>query len=223
VETSVVSRFLKPLLKRRQLIVSGVQYRLMVGNFLYLVAVVLIFVATIFVPLLSSTGGKEAAQQMLALHGQLWIGVPVILLLCLAHSLVVSHRIAGPLYRLSQILRALAGGDLTPSVRIRRGDYLWDEARVLDEMVGALARKVGAIRETYHEAQATLPRLVEAISRHDREDSVVLTGKLTAQLDFLGREIAAFKLPPRQGEPSRAPIAAVPHEVRDAPTSLTPA
>ncbi len=221
----VLGRILKLLLKRRQVIVSGVQYRLMLTNFLSLVAIVLIFVPAIFVPQLVAPPdpaqlqppAQEAARQLP--YAQLWIAVPVIFLLCLAHSLVVSHRVAGPLHRLCRIVRLLADGDLTPAVRIRRGDYLWDEARALDEMIGKLSHRVGAIRDTYDEAAATLPRLVEAVGSHDRRDSVVLAGKLAAQLDFLGREIAAFKLPPRQAAPAAPGIAPVPREIRDAPTS----
>lgn len=211
------------LLKRRQVLVGGLQYRFLVRNLFYLIAMALVFVPTILLPLVMTLDDTtmppeqrdEAARRILALYGYIWVGIPVVLVLCMAHSLLVSHRVAGPLYRFNCIFRSVAAGDLSMSVRIRRGDYLWDEARSMDEMIGSLARKIRAIRERHDEATTTLPLLMEALARGERTDSVVLGGRLTSQLDDLGRQVRQFKLPLAEPGDPRHDLSRVPSAARD--------
>ena len=215
--------FLGKIFKRRQMIVSALQCRLLVGNFVYLIALFLILAPAFLLPLilavenpaLSGVEREEAASRILTLQALVWIGAPLVLALCLAHSLIVSHRIAGPLFRLNRMFKSLGDGDLSMSVRIRRKDYLWDEARSLDEMVGGLARKVQTAKESCQEASTTLPDLIDAVGRGDRHDSVVLAGRLGAQLEFLGRQLGEFKLPETDAVDTDPVVLALQEEMRD--------
>lgn len=221
-------RFFKSIFKKRQLIVSHMQYKLMVGNFLYLLAMVLVFVTGIIVPLaltlddpsLSETQREETSRQVLALHGQLGIAVPLILALCVLHSLFVSHRIAGPLYRFIRIFKAVGEGDLSKPVRVRRGDYVSQEASGVDEMVSSLAGRIRSIRKSYEEVGSTLPRLIDALGRGDRRDSEVLVGQMGTRLDELGLQIRAFKLPESDVE-TRPSLPEVPAPARDSAPTVT--
>lgn len=211
------------------MIVGGLQYRFLLRNLFYLIAMSLVFVPTILLPLVMTLDDTtmppaqrdEAARRILALYGHIWIGIPIVLVLCLAHSLLVSHRVAGPLYRFKRIFQSLAAGDLSMSVRIRRGDYLWDEARSMDEMIGSLARKIRAIRERQEEAGSMLPLLMDAVARGDRTDSIVLGGRLASQLDDLGRQVRQFKLPRAEpGEPQHS-LPPVPSAARDSQAKVS--
>jgi methyl-accepting chemotaxis protein len=82
------------------------------------------------------------AEQFLALHERVWPSLLVVLLLFGFHSLLVSHRFAGPLLRFRRTFEAVAAGDLTPRVQLRRHDYLKPEAEVLDRMVSDLRQRV---------------------------------------------------------------------------------
>jgi len=213
---------LKSMLRPRRMIVSGLQVRLIVGNFLVLAALLLILVPALFLPLVLTLDDPtlpvarrgEAARQILALQAQAWIGIPLILALCLAHSLIVTHRVAGPLFRFNRIFGSVARGDLSGTVRIRKADYLGEEARSASEMVVALATRIRGIRDGCDDAAATLPRLKEAAAQGDREDFAAAYGRLEVQLDQLGRRVREFTLP-ESGTPAEPPLERVPDEQRD--------
>jgi methyl-accepting chemotaxis protein len=59
------------------------------------------------------------------------------------YFILLSHRVAGPAYRLKKVLEALQGGDTTARANLRRGDYLKDVAA----QVNRLAEDLGARRE----------------------------------------------------------------------------
>ena len=59
----------------------------------------------------------------------------------LAVALYVSHRIAGPLYRIEKEIALIKGGDLTRHFSIRQKDQLQTLARHLDEMTQALEER----------------------------------------------------------------------------------
>jgi methyl-accepting chemotaxis protein len=184
----------------RRIIVNTFQYRLLAGNLLYLSSVVLVFFIVLFAPVVAILADgsvppaqrEVAAHQFLVLHERVWFALPALITLCIFHSIVVSHRIAGPLHRFKQILSRLAGGDLSMNVTVRQHDYLRQEAEVMAETVSRLNERVRAIREGHRQASATLPLLMHAVGRGENEDSAVLAGKLGTQLDALGQQIRQF-------------------------------
>ena len=133
---------------KRRVLVGDLQYRLVAGNLLYLGFVVFAIAAALFGPLVVLLGDRSAtvvqrevaAHQMLALHERVWFAIPVIIALCLLHSVVVSHRIAGPLLRFQQVFHDLAQGDLSQNVTVRRNDYLHAEAAMIADMVRNIHR-----------------------------------------------------------------------------------
>jgi methyl-accepting chemotaxis protein len=122
--------------------------------------------------------------------------------LCLFHSVLVSHRVAGPLFRFKRILADVARGDLSMNIRVRRHDYLRDEAASMDEMVRAMRERVRAIEEAHRRANATLPELLSAIRQGGSADVAVLAARLGAELHLLGAQVHEFRLPGRRGTPA---------------------
>lgn len=53
-------------------------------------------------------------------------------------SVILSHRIAGPWYRIEGILRDIAEGRLTSGITLRRGDELQSLAGALNELIASL-------------------------------------------------------------------------------------
>lgn len=187
---------------KRRILVNGFQYRLLAGNFLYLVSVVLAFVVVLFAPVVAvladgsvSLAQREvAAQQLLVMHERVWFAIPVLIALCILHAAVVSHRIAGPLHRFKQILADLSQGDLSMDVNVRKHDYLRNEAEAMAGMVESLGGRVQSIREGYEQTRATLPALMDAVGQRSNQDAAVLAGKLGTQLDALGEQIRQFRI-----------------------------
>ncbi len=60
--------------------------------------------------------------------------------------LLLSHKIAGPLYRLEKTAEAIGAGNLKLQVRLRSGDELQDFARSMDDMVRELRARALEIK-----------------------------------------------------------------------------
>lgn len=60
----------------------------------------------------------------------------------IAVTLFVSHKIAGPIYRLEKDIEVIADGDLTFRVKFRKGDQLKELSEEINAMSEALSGKV---------------------------------------------------------------------------------
>jgi methyl-accepting chemotaxis protein len=68
----------------------------------------------------------------------------------IAVTLYVSHKIAGPLYRLGRSLENIGSGDLTFSVQLREHDELSEIAQTLNNTIENLRSRVSQIQEEIH-------------------------------------------------------------------------
>lgn len=62
-------------------------------------------------------------------------------------GLFVSHRMAGPIYRLEKVAEQIGDGDLSFKVRLRKGDEFQELADAIDTMVRKLRERVSIIKE----------------------------------------------------------------------------
>lgn len=82
-----------------------------------------------------------------------WIAVFLFVIAIL--SVFVSHKIAGPVYRLERSAKILASGDLTHAVKLRHGDELRDLEEAFNSMSESIRKMVTKDREV-------ISRLVQA-------------------------------------------------------------
>lgn len=82
-----------------------------------------------------------------------WIVVFIFVIAIL--SIFVSHKIAGPVFRLEETTRLIASGDLTQQVHLRHGDELLDLQAAFNQMTDSIRNMVAKDREI-------IDRLVEA-------------------------------------------------------------
>ena len=135
--------------KRRRLLVDRFQYRLIAISVAHFGLVLLVFLIALMLPLMLRLDDPSAnyfeknqvADVLLFFNEQLWAPLAGVFLLLTVHSLFVSHRIAGPLYRFKMVFKALADGDLAVRANIRKHDYLHPHAKSLNEMIEALETK----------------------------------------------------------------------------------
>jgi methyl-accepting chemotaxis protein len=187
--------------KRRHILIESYQYRLLVINLLYFCIILLIFAAALFLPLILKlrSGGAsvleqgELAGQFLALHSRVWPAMLVVFVLLALHSIVVSHRIAGPLYRFRKVFGAVAGGDLSVRANLRKGDYLGKESESLNEMIASLRAKVESIRGHHGEMQTVLTALGQSIDRGSIEDTHRLLEELHVRMEELKASTGQFR------------------------------
>ena len=98
--------------RRKRVLIDELQYRMLRVNLAYFFVILLVFLVSLFGPLvvqlLNADGSffarERVAHQFLLLDDTIWL--PLILTFsCLGlHSILVSHRIAGPLHQLRQLL-----------------------------------------------------------------------------------------------------------------------
>ena len=91
------------------------------------------------------------------------LGVIVVLV-----TLLVSHKIAGPMYRFEKDIDRIAGGDLKHRINIRKGDQFQEMASALNKMVLNLNTKLSDIREDVA-AFSDHPDLPETLQREIRD------------------------------------------------------
>jgi methyl-accepting chemotaxis protein len=71
----------------------------------------------------------------------------VVSLFTILMTLFISHKIAGPLYRLKENLKALGNGHLK-TMHLRQGDQLQEIAVSYNDTIGKLNAKIKAIKES---------------------------------------------------------------------------
>jgi len=141
--------------KRRRLLVDRFQYRLIAISVAHFGLVLLVFLIALMLPLMLRLDDPSAnyfeknqvADVLLFFNEQLWAPLAGVFLLLTVHSLFVSHRIAGPLYRFKMVFKALADGDLAVRANIRKHDYLHPHAKSLNEMIEALETKFRSLED----------------------------------------------------------------------------
>lgn len=98
--------------------------------------------------------------------------------------ILLSHRIAGPLYRFEKILGQVEGGDLTTRVSLRKTDQLMALKGSLNVFIDSLDGRMGKVKRILEEAKALLSK---------KEDPQAMD-KLEAVISRLKDEIEHFKV-----------------------------
>lgn len=139
--------------RRRILVVGSLQLRLLAITISHFVVFAALVSVALFAPLVmqlesttQSAQQTRAAVDFLYLHTHFWPALIVVCIFLGFHSLLVSHRIAGPLFNFRRVLKTVGEGDLTVRVTIRRHDYLREEADSINAMIAGLASRMLELR-----------------------------------------------------------------------------
>ena len=89
--------------------------------------------------------------------------IAVLVALIAMASLLISHRIAGPVYRFIASARAMGRGDLTVRFSLRKDDELSDLAEALDQMARTFRRQIA-------DASASAQGILEALETFARAE-----------------------------------------------------
>ncbi len=97
---------------------------------------------------------------------------------------MLSHRIAGPIYRIEQDLESVKSGDLTKRISIRSTDRMTELKDSLNDLVGGLDARVSRIHTG----------LSELKSMAARKDEPGNADKILKAIEALNNEINFFKV-----------------------------
>lgn len=117
-------------------------------------------------------------------------------------SVFVSHKIAGPVYRLEETTKLIAAGDLTHKVHLRQGDELGDLQDAFNSMSDSLCNMVKKDREVIDRLGKTGDSLRQKIDSKnlDQETMEEIAYELNAIIEELKLVTSNFKLPEAQSE-----------------------
>lgn len=188
--------------RRRYIVDRALQYRLLAYNAIYFVIIVLSIGVALFLPLyfelsnptLTPAQQGEVAGRVLYLHGNLWPAVLVVFIILSIHSILVSHRIAGPLYRFRQTFQQIVAGDISKMARIRKGDLLANEQEKIAEMMAMLQSRIGKIRSEQAAVEKVLDDLLRNPGSQMEEGIKAKIAQIQSHNMALKKEVEYFKL-----------------------------
>lgn len=133
------------------------QLKYSILTMLLLLAYSFMFVIIIFAPYMLTlyfdyplVEKAEAARAILLLHAKVWPGIGAVILLFGIVSIYVSHKVAGPLYRLKKTLAEVTAGNLNVTVKLRKWDDLKDLAEHVNILIEELRTFVTTLKNDYN-------------------------------------------------------------------------
>ena len=186
--------------QRRHLIVDRFQYRLIAISAVHFGLVLLVFMVAMLLPLMlqldnpaaSYIEKREAADVLLFFNEQLWLPLGAVFLLLTVHSLFVSHRIAGPLYRFRMVFKALAGGNFSIRANIRKHDYLQTDAGALNEMIVALETRIRGLEDQAQQLKENTAQLKQAVGSGATGEVKKALERVEFRVEGLNGQLAYF-------------------------------
>ena len=137
--------------RRRSRLVDG-KFQFGIATRLLLAMIVFFFLGLVlvFAPsfyLLATTEDPKsleaAASEFLVLHKRIWPAAVLSFAGVFLYSLWLTHRIAGPVYRINAVLRQLLRDEPPDTVTFREGDYFTPTATLLEQLSGKLRKASG--------------------------------------------------------------------------------
>ena len=192
------------LRRRGFLINKPLQLRLLWNSLMHVFLFVTVTAVSLFLPSMMQLRNMEdyseetvqAANQLLYLHDFFWPAALFVLVLIFLSSIRASHKIAGPLLRFNQTFEAIGRGELPPSIRLRKGDFLLEEAERFNQMLGVLRENVRAAQEEHAILCETLTGCAEAVKESSSEEVEAGMKDLVEQANRVEKRIGTFRVIP---------------------------
>jgi methyl-accepting chemotaxis protein len=148
---------------RRQFYVHKIQRKnLLFGAILLLAYTIILIVSMLLSPASAPMSNaplaaeKEVTDQFIALVSRFWPAFSISFILSLTLGLFLTHRLAGPLYRFEQTIKAILSGDLSVRIRLREKDEFQELALLLNQAVVEIEQRLRAIETKGHQLQERL-------------------------------------------------------------------
>jgi HAMP domain-containing protein len=107
----------------------------------------------------------RAAEQFLVLTQTIWPALAVMIPGAAFFSIYLTHRLAGPLFRIEQTARELIRGNLAIRIRLRKGDELHELAGLLNEVFNTLEQAFQEIRESEAHASEAISWIMDELKK----------------------------------------------------------
>lgn len=194
--------------KRRKLLIDKSQYRLLIVYLIHFTAVlvivfsafVLFFTRQLENSSLTAFQRQEVASKIMWFYGNIWPFMWGVFMLLVVHSIYVTHKIAGPLYRIRNVMRTVGAGDLTRRVTIRNRDYLREDADVINESIDKIHRKIADLSAISQSIDATAADLGRVIDQGSPDETRQRIGELSDEIESLRETLGYFTVSTAKGK-----------------------
>jgi methyl-accepting chemotaxis protein len=198
--------------KRRKLLIDGSQRQLLAVYFFHFAIILVVtFAALAFVfnqqvlrSALSVEQKHEMASMIMSFSHRLWPVLWAVFFVLVIHSLYISNKIAGPLYRIRCVLTSVGTGNLKSRARIRGGDYLKQDAEAVNAMVRELDMKIGRMRRDWYAVGDELADLQKAIDDRSRGETKRRAEELASRFDRWKEYLDSFETTVSYTKPASA-------------------
>jgi methyl-accepting chemotaxis protein len=118
--------------------------------------------------------------------------IPVIALV----ALYLSHKIAGPVYRIERYLTDMAAGRLTAHIKLRKGDELVSVADKINELTDSLRSTIVNQRTSLDKIMAELEVVKKQLDPKTANINEIarMIDTVNAEITVLERELDRFKM-----------------------------
>jgi methyl-accepting chemotaxis protein len=131
-------------------------------SFLFLVVIFAPYILTLYFdyPLVEKA---DAARVLLLLDSTIWPWLGGAIVFFGVISVFVSHKVAGPVYRMKKSLSQVAAGDLGVVIKLRKWDDLQDLAEHINELTEELRTFVNTLKNDYNLLSGYIKELEQKI------------------------------------------------------------
>jgi methyl-accepting chemotaxis protein len=102
---------------------------------------------------------QVASAEMLMLSETIWVAVPVLFFGAAIFSLIITRRVAGPLYRLDESIQQWGKGNLRWRMRFRPSDRLDELTATANQALENIEQSFAQIQHQTHTLQAALLKI----------------------------------------------------------------
>jgi len=175
----------RPPLWKRRFYVHKIQrtYAIKFGLFMFFSSILvfgLVFLVPFILPALKLVSQipleerARAANQLLVLAQTVWLALAVLIPAAAVFSIYLTHRLAGPLFRIEHTARELIRGNLALRIRLRKGDELHELAGLLNEVLDTLELSFRGIRESQTHVREVLSWIMDEMKKQPLVNREVL-------------------------------------------------
>ncbi|MFH1458893.1 MAG: HAMP domain-containing protein [Candidatus Omnitrophota bacterium] len=200
---------LKEYFVRKQLLIEkSLQFKYMGLVLLTILGISGIFVLTFYFihgslinQKLSSIGaGPIIDDAMKKANVMLMFEIPIALFVAAFASIIVSHKVAGPVYRLQKVAHKVARGDLSQNVRLRRNDELKNLSQAFNAVIENMQLLVVKDKKLINELSQLTDTLYNNLKdkKIDENEALVLIRKLNDLVGELKTLILQYKVDKNQ-------------------------
>jgi methyl-accepting chemotaxis protein len=123
----------------------------------------------------------EAASFLLLLHGKIWPGIAMVIILFSIYSIFITHKIVGPIFVIERTAREIADGNLSVRVNLRKGDDLHQLAECFNSMADKQEALLIQLNKEYGQLSAYIKDLERELAECD--DTHKILEQLSSQIE----------------------------------------